>query len=140
MPFALHRFDAGIRSANEVAASLGLDPGAVYKTLVLQGDTPADVVVLMAPADRDVNLKHVAAALGRKRLQMMRQRDAERVTGMPAGAISAILLRDRRYTILIAEEALERDTVLVSAGQHGADVELSVHDLLQVTGARAVPV
>ena len=132
-------FDASIRSADDVARATGVPPSAVYKTLVVEQDPPkGKPYLVMMPSVSEIDLKVLAAALGVKKLRMASHRDAERHTGLQVGGISPLALLDRRLPTLIDERALAEDRVLVSAGQRGMDVSISVSDLIALTGARPV--
>jgi Cys-tRNA(Pro)/Cys-tRNA(Cys) deacylase len=69
---------------------------------------------------------------------MATQREAERLTGMQVGGISALALKKPSFEILIDDRARELDEIHVSAGVRGIEVALAVHDLIAVTGARFV--
>ena len=74
----------------------------------------------------------------RTRLQMTTQRDAEALTGLQVGGISALALLNRGFEICIDRAAQGLDAVVVSGGQRGIDLRLAVDDLVRVTGARWV--
>jgi Cys-tRNA(Pro)/Cys-tRNA(Cys) deacylase len=92
----------------------------------------------MAPATIEVDLKQLAAALGMKRLRMARHADAERMTGLEVGGISALALAGKGFPALVDASVLHHATVFVSAGVRGADIELAPADLVAVTTARPV--
>lgn len=139
IPHELFAFDDSIRSAAEVAASVGMPPGRVYKTLVIEQDPPMGKPYLcMMPADSEVDLRVLAVELGVKKVRMASHRDAERHTGLKVGGISALALVGKGFPVLIDSRALAHDRILVSAGQRGMDIALSVTDLVALTGARAV--
>jgi Cys-tRNA(Pro)/Cys-tRNA(Cys) deacylase len=132
-------FDDSIRSADGVAANTGIDPSLVYKTLVLERDPPkGKPYLVMMPATREIELRVLAASVGDKKLRMASQRDAERYTGLQVGGISALALLNRGFGVYIDADALTHEQILVSAGQRGWDVRLSVRDLIALTGAHAV--
>ena len=130
-------FSPDIHSADGVAELLGLDPAGVYKTLVVQRARGKPLLVMVA-GDRQVNLKALAASVGERRLSMATHRDAEAMTGLQVGGISALALLNRGFEVCIDNAALGLDVVVVSAGQRGVDVRLRVADLVRVTGARWV--
>ncbi|MBI5947094.1 MAG: aminoacyl-tRNA deacylase [Chloroflexi bacterium] len=133
-------FDPAIRDAGEVAAVTGHSPAEVYKTLVVEHDPPkGKPLLVMAPSDTEVDLKVLAAAVGAKKLRMASHRDAEQATGLQVGGISALALLDRRFPAYIDARAVALTHLLVSAGQRGFDVRLSLADLLALTGAQLVP-
>lgn len=140
VPHEVFAFDAAIRSAAEVARDTGVPASQVYKTLVVELDPPrGKPFLVMAPADGEVDLKALAASLGVRKLRMASHRDAERYTGLQVGGISALALTGKGFTALIDRRALDETHILVSAGQRGMDVRLSVEDLVAITGAKPAP-
>jgi Cys-tRNA(Pro)/Cys-tRNA(Cys) deacylase len=94
--------------------------------------------MVMVPATSQIDLKLLAAEIGDKKLRMATQREAEQLTGMQAGGISALGLRKPGFDILIDGRARRLGRVHISAGVRGADVELAVDDLVRLTNARFV--
>ena len=136
VPYELIEFDESIKDALAVAAVIGHSPADVYKTLVVEDDPPRGKPhLVMVQAERELDLKAFAASVGLKRARMASQRDAERVTGLKVGGISALALLGRGFTVHIVTDAQPGHAVIVSAGQRGADVRLKLGDLLAVTGA-----
>ena len=127
-------------SADEAAALLGAPAAVVYKTLVVLRDPPgrAKPLLVLVPSDRQADLRRLAAALGTKRLRMATRREAEALTGLQVGGISALAVRRGAFEVLLDESARALARVHVSAGVRGADLELAVPDLLAVTGARLI--
>jgi Cys-tRNA(Pro)/Cys-tRNA(Cys) deacylase len=127
-------------SGEEAAALAGADPNAVYKTLVVlrDGQSRAKPLLVMVPATANLDLKLLAQATGDKKLRMSTQREAEQLTGMRAGGISALGLRKPGFDILIDEHARTLPEIHVSAGLRGVEIALAVADLAAVTGARFV--
>jgi len=130
-------FSPDFHSATEVAGILGLPPGEVYKTLVVQRPRGKPLLVMVASGEH-VDLKALAASVAEKRLRMATQRDAEALTGLQVGGISALALLNRGFEICIDRAARDLDSVTVSAGKRGIDLRLRVSDLVRVTGARWV--
>ncbi len=132
-------FSTAKHSAEETAALLGVPPDQVYKTLVVlregKGRKP---LLVMAPAGRELNLKALAAALGEKKLQMATQAEAEALTRLQTGGISALALLNRGFEIYIDAAALQQPAIHVSAGQRGVNLRLAPADLIAVTRARTV--
>ena len=131
--------------ADEAASLLGVDPVSVYKTLVVlrddaaTGGARAKPMLVMAPAAAQVDLKLLAKSIGAKKLRMATQREAEQLTGMQAGGISALGLKQpSRFDVLIDESARAIETIHVSAGARGVDLALPVVDLVAATSARFV--
>jgi Cys-tRNA(Pro)/Cys-tRNA(Cys) deacylase len=124
-----------------VAEFAGEPPERVYKTLVAQSvDEHSKPVLVMIAGDLTLNLKKMARALGIKRVQMASHADAERLTGLQVGGISALALLGKRWDVYIDRAALELPYIVVSAGKRGIDLRLPVEGLIHVTGARPVDV
>lgn len=130
-------FPADRHSAVEVAEFAGVPSGQVYKTLVVQRERGKPLLVMTA-ADRQLNLKRLASAVGEKKLRMASHDDAERLTGLKVGGISALALLNRGFDLFMDQRATEHNRIYVSAGQRGVNLVLAVDDLLRVTGARLV--
>lgn len=130
-----------IHDAEELAAHVGLPPENVYKTLVVQADDPGfkPMLVLVA-ANSSLDLKKVAQAVGAKKVHMARHTDAEKLTGLKVGGISALALLNKGFDIYIDEWATILDFIVVSAGQRGLNLRLGVDDLIRVISAKVVDV
>jgi len=116
----------------EAAEALGVDPARVFKTLLASLD--GELVVGVVPVAGQLDLKALARALGGSKAVMAEVAAAERATGYVAGGISPDGQRRRHRTQLDAS-ALDHDTILVSGGRRGFDIELAPADLVAVTGA-----
>ncbi len=127
-------------SGEEAAALVGAPPDAVYKTLVVmrEGAPREKPLLVMVPSALQLDLKLLAKATGDKKLRMATQREAERMTGMQAGGISALGLRKPGFEIMLDERARSLERIHISAGVRGTDIDLRVDDLVAVTGARFV--
>lgn len=121
----------------EAAERLGVDPSRVFKTLVVAVD--GRLAVAIVPVDRSLDLKAAAAALGGKRAALAEVAEAERATGYVAGGISPLGQRRRLPTVL-DQGAMRWQTILVSAGRRGLEMELSPRDLARLCAARVAPV
>ena len=133
--YTLHEYDHDPRAesyAREAAEALGLDPRRVFKTLVVSvGDALAVAIV---PAVDQLDLKAVG-----KRAAMADTARAEKVTGYVAGGISPLGQRKRLATFLDAS-ARDFETVYVSAGRRGLEIELAPADLQRLTRAVCAPI
>lgn len=116
----------------EAAEALGVDPSRVLKTLVASLD--GALVVGIVPVAGRLDLKALARALGGSKASMAEVSAAERATGYVAGGISPLGQR-RTLRTAVDASALGHDTVFVSAGRRGLDVELAPTDLVRLTGA-----
>lgn len=116
----------------EAAQALGLDPAAVFKTLVAEAD--GALVVAVVPVTGELDLKALARTLGASRARMAEPAAAERSSGYVRGGISPLGQRRRLPTVVDAT-ALEHGQVYVSAGRRGLDVGLAPADLVRLTDA-----
>lgn len=126
----------------EAAVALGVDPVRVLKTLVVsvQGADSRDRLgVAVLPVEARLDLRAVATALGGRRAVLADATLAARRTGYVVGGISPLGQRKALPTV-VDISALGHDTVLVSGGRRGLEVELAPGDLLTLTGASSAPV
>ena len=133
--FSVHEYAHDPRAASyglEAAEKLGLDPARVFKTLVADVDGTLTVAVLPVEAQLDLR------ALG-KRARMADASAAERATGYVTGGISPLAQR-RALPTVVDESALEHETIHVSAGRRGLELELAAADLVELTGARVASI
>ena len=138
--FQLHEYehDSAAESYGlEAAQALGLSPERVFKTLVASVD--GRLVVAILPVRRHLNLKLLASAAGGKRAQMADPAAAQRATGYVLGGISPLGQRSRLATVL-DDSALTHETIHVSAGRRGLEIELAPADLVRLTGATTAPI
>jgi Cys-tRNA(Pro)/Cys-tRNA(Cys) deacylase len=128
-----------LHSATEVAAMVGAPPGQVFKTIVvLRDDRGKRPILVIVPGDQEVDLKSVAAGLGEKKLRVAPQREAESLTRLQVGGISALALINRGFDVVLdrSAEQFTEDGIYVSAGQRGLNVRIKPADLIALTGAR----
>jgi len=141
--YSVHHWSyaADRHAAGDVAEQLGLPAAQVFKTLVVLSPVPkARPILAIIGGDREVDLKKLAAAAGEKKLAMATQREAEALTGLQVGGISALALLNRGFRSYLDAAAEAWETIVVSAGQRGVSVQLGVADLVKVTGARVADV
>ncbi|WP_306326712.1 Cys-tRNA(Pro) deacylase [Streptomyces venezuelae] len=138
--FTVHAYEhdpASPSYGEEAAEALGVSPGRVFKTLV--ADVDGELTVAVVPVAGQLDLKALASAVGGKRAAMADPAAAERTTGYVRGGISPLGQRKRLRTVLDAS-ASEHETICVSAGRRGLEVELSPADLAALTSAVVAPI
>ena len=116
----------------EAAEKLGLSPDQVFKTLVVTDGKKLYVGVL--PVSNQLNLKLMAKALGLKRITMADKQQAAVSTGYVVGGVSPIGQKKSLPTI-IDSSAQTLNSINVSAGRRGLEIELSARDLQRLTSA-----
>ena len=124
--------DQGIDGVS-VARQLGQDPQAVFKTLVTQGKS-RQFFVFVIPVQETLSLKRAAQACGEKSVEMIPQKLLLPTTGYVHGGCSPIGMK-KAFPTFIDETAQLFDTICVSAGKIGAQVELAPDALCRLTGA-----
>jgi Cys-tRNA(Pro)/Cys-tRNA(Cys) deacylase len=140
----LHDYDAAgaaeVGFGLDAAQQLGLDPGRVFKTLVLELDKdPGRLGVVVAPATGEVDLRAAAGALGAKRAVLADVTRAERTTGYVHGGISPFGQR-KRLPVVLDVSAEGFVTIYVSGGRRGLEIEVSPGDLVTVLDATVAEV
>ena len=116
----------------EAAEALGADPARVFKTLVTVVDEA--LVVAIVPVTARLDLKALAATVHGRRASLADAALAERATGYVTGGISPFGQRRRLRTVL-DEHALDHETIWVSAGRRGLEVEIATTAVIAVTEA-----
>ncbi len=138
--FVLHEYDYdpdAERIGMQAAEALGIEPARLLKTLMARaGDI---VVCVLAPSDREVNLKKLAQVAGARSAAMLGVAEAERVTGYHVGGISPFGQK-KRTPVFIERDALAFDRLVVNGGRRGLQVELATDDLLRALDATAADI
>lgn len=116
-----------------VVRALGLDPGAVGKTLVVALDDGRHVAAVV-PVSGSLDLKALARLAGARKATMADHADAERLTGTVVGGISPLGSR-RPLPVFVDELLTVGDEVHVSGGRRGLELTLSPDDLVHATDA-----
>jgi len=137
--FTLHEYEYdpnAERIGMQAAEALGIEPARLLKTLMARA---GDVVCVLAPSDREVNLKKLAHAAGAKSAAMLGAADAERITGYHVGGISAFGQK-KRVRVFIEQSTLAFERIVVNGGRRGLQVELAPADAVRVLNATAAEI
>jgi Cys-tRNA(Pro)/Cys-tRNA(Cys) deacylase len=139
IPYEVLTYDETITDATFVADEIGLPQQRVFKTLVVvrNGGKPMLVII---PSNKQIYLKRLAKAVGEKKVKMASHKQAEELTGLQVGGISALALLNRGFDIYLDESAGSIDKICISAGKKGLQVQLSVQDLIDVTRAHLIDI
>ena len=133
-----YEFDENDLAAQHVADSLGQDIAKVFKTLVLHGDKTGYVVCVI-PGDMEVDLKALAKVSGNKKVEMIAMKDLLGVTGYIRGGCSPIGMK-KRFPTFFHTSALDFDTIYVSAGVRGLQLEINPSELIRFVSASTADV
>ena len=123
-----YEFDENDLAAQHVADSLGQDIARVFKTLILHGDKTGYLVCVI-PGNCEVDLKALAKASGNKKVEMILMKDLLSVTGYIRGGCSPIGMK-KRFPTYFHLTATDHETIFVSAGVRGLQIEIAPSDII----------
>lgn len=122
----------GAEAVGALTEAAGIEPGQIYKTLIIA--VPDGLAVAIVPATARLSLKAAAAALGVAKASMAEAPAAEKSTGYVVGAVSPFGQR-RKLPTVVDSGALAWERVFCSAGRRGWEVAVAPQDLIRLTGA-----
>ena len=128
----------GFLDGIQVADQFAIDHEIVYKTLVTLAKSGNDYVFVI-PIEEEIDFKKAAKVVGEKALEMLHLKDLTKVTGYVRGGCTSIGMK-KQYPTFLAQEAQALETVIVSAGRRGLQVELKPTDLQALTQAKFIAV
>ena len=136
IPYTVHTYDHqdGKIDGPSVAAKVGIDPQRVYKTLVTKGGS-GGYFVFVLPVELELDLKKAAKAVGEKSVAMSRVDEINKVTGYIRGGCSPVGMK-KRYPTVFDSRAAGLETIVVSGGRIGTQVELDPGALMAAVGAK----
>ncbi|MWJ27482.1 Cys-tRNA(Pro) deacylase [Halomonas sp. ZH2S] len=140
MPFQVHEYShepGAVSYGLEAAHKLGVLPACVFKTLVVKLDGNA-LAVGIVPVTAQLGMKRLAKAAGVKKAAMAEPGEVERVTGYVLGGVSPLGQKKRLATFIDASAQVQ-ESIYVSAGRRGLEIELSPEDLAGLTQGRFAP-
>ena len=141
VPYTPHQYphrEGEVVDGATVAGLLGRDPAAVFKTLVTRGAAKAHYVFVI-PVLAELDLKQAARAAGEKSIELIHVKELTPLTGYVRGGCSPVGMKKRLKTV-VDDSALDLETIVVSAGKIGCQVELAPRDLAGLVGAEFAPV
>ena len=141
IPFTPHTYphEEGVAGDGaSVARSPGQDPECVFKTLVARGASKA-IYVFDIPVEDTLDLKKAAKAVGEKSIAMLHQKELLPLTGYVHGGCSPVGMK-KQFATVFDESCLAQDTIMVSAGRIGTQIEAAPADLVKVTRGKTAPI
>ena len=140
IPYQVHHYAHGEGAVDgaSVAAMLGQNPAQVFKTLVTKGAS-GGYYVFDIPVAATLDLKKAAKAVGEKSIAMLHSKELLPLTGYVHGGCSPIGMK-KQFPTVFHQSALDQETIFVSAGKIGFQVELSPADLMKLVRGTAADV
>ena len=123
LTYECKEFEDGI----QIADMLGLPHEKVYKTLVTVGHSK-NYYVFVIPIEAELDMKKAAKSVGENSVAMLHVKEINQITGYIRGGCTAIGMK-KQYVTRIAEQAKDLETVVVSGGKIGSQIELTPEDL-----------
>jgi len=137
--YQMHMYEHdGFTDGVTVAQMLGIPPERVFKTLVALGASRT-VYVFVIPVARELDLKAAARAVGEKSMALLPLAELGRVTGYVRGGCSPLGMK-KDYRTVIDSACLAQETILVSAGRRGVQIEIAPEDLARAAHAAVAAV
>ena len=141
IPFTAHAYahEEGVAvDGVTVAGMLGQDPEQVFKTLVARGASKG-IYVFVIPVAESLDLKKAARAVGEKSIEMVAVKEINGLTGYIRGGCSPVGMK-KQYPTVFHETVEIIDTIMVSAGRIGAQVELEPRALMELVNGTAADI
>ena len=139
IPYDVAEYPPEIKDAEQVAAAVGQQPASVFKSLVVDR-APEKPLLVLVPADRQLDLKKLARAVGAKKLKMATQDRAEALTGLQVGGISPLALMNKGFVVYCDASARDQERLCISAGKRGLQIIVGTGVLLKLIRARVADV
>ena len=133
--YSIHTYEVDEEHLDAIhaARTAGLDPERVYKTIVMR-NTEREIFVFCLPAEAEISLKKARALTGSKEIDLIKQNELLPLTGYIRGGCSPLGMR-KHYPTFIEELAQIEDTIYVSGGQRGVQIEIAPEDLRRAADA-----
>lgn len=120
-------------AAVRLAGKLGVDPGCVFKTIVMRTDTK-EICVFCQNAESEINLKKARNVAGCQEINPVHPDELLKLTGYIRGGCSPIGMR-KKFRTFIDETALLYDRICISGGQRGIQITIAPQDLIKAADA-----
>lgn len=135
IPYSAMTYECGeFVDAQKIADQLGVPHEKVYKTLVTVGHSK-NYFVFVIPIDRELDLKKAACSVGEKSVEMLHVKEINSVTGYIRGGCTAVGMK-KQYVTRIDGSARTLETMVVSGGRLGVQIELKPEDLCRAARAQ----
>jgi Cys-tRNA(Pro)/Cys-tRNA(Cys) deacylase len=126
--------------AVEAAEIIGVPLEMVYKTIVAIRPKGGKPILSLIPADKDLDLKALAKALGEKKISLASHAEAEKLTGLQTGGISPLALINKGFQVMADDSFTAREQVVLSGGQRGLNIQIAHTDVIKLVNLRVAPI
>ncbi len=140
IPYEVFSYDSRVRDARQVAESVGLPESTVFKTLIAKAPSSKKPIIVMLPSNTTLNLKALAKSLGEKKVALASHADAEKLTGLQVGGISAVALMQKNWDVYLDRRGGELQHIVISAGQRGLQLRVATAALLRLLHCKIIDV
>lgn len=140
IPYEVFTYDTSIKDATLVAESVGFPEWTVYKTLVVELPSSKKPILVMIASHKQLNLKKLAKAVGEKKVAMASHANAEKMTGLQVGGISALALMQKNWDVYLDHSASELQHIVISGGQRGTQLRIPTQPLMQLLKCKLIDV
>jgi len=127
-------------SAEETAKLLKIPVSIVYKTIILKPDVLGKPIAALIPANRTADLKKIALTIQEKKVRFPTPTEAEKLTGLQIGGITAIALLNKGFRIILDQTSSNLEWFHISGGQRGLNIKLRVSDFISITNAKVADI
>ncbi len=138
IPYNHYQYSSEETDGQKVANLVNKNEYEVFKTLVTVGSDGAHYVFVV-PVNATLNLKKASKSVGVKSIEMIKQKDLLPLTGYVHGGCSPIGMK-KPFVTVIDETALLLDTICVSAGKKGNQIEVNPEQLSSYIGGKFVDI
>ena len=132
--YEFFEYDSSITDGVKVAEALGEDPNQVFKTLVTT-DNANHYFVFVIPVNQTLDLKGVAKIVGKKSIDMIKQKELEPLTSYIHGGCSPIGMK-KKFVTYFDNTIKNFDVIFVSAGRVGVQIKININDLVKITDGK----
>ena len=140
IPYELVEYPDDLRDAEANRRGVGCAAVSGLQDAGCAAGKRGQTIPVMLAASRHLNLKALAAVAGEKKIKMATHNDAEALTGLKVGGISALALVQKHWTVFLDQPATEHQHILISAGQRGMDLRVPTMALVGLVHARIADV
>lgn len=139
VPYTVHTYECEeFIDGVHIADMLGQSYDRSFKTLVAVGKS-GSYYVYDIPVDRELDMKKAAKAVGEKSVELIHVKDIYQITGYIRGGCTPIGMK-KNYPSVLHSSIMDHETVIISGGRLGSQIEITPADLVRVLRAKVVDI